>query len=159
MGWVSVIKRPIANVNTLWTTYDYTNIDDVVEDPTAGSGDIISADDTDDTEEQIYDLALVNAANTLSLYSIDQVIVKVYGNYGGASSQDADVRVKIGSNWTSQQSLGLPATAAWVTKTFNGSWNVADFMTTFQIGLQASVTKNSIDIDVVYVILKGYSHP
>ncbi len=157
MGWVSQIRRPVGNVNALWTINTFANIDEVVEDPAAGDGATCKAEAPDDNEEQIWSMDDVDEPYT---WSIDQVVLKFYC-WRDEEPGLPDVRIKVNTTWSATQVLNLPdiTVPAWVTLTYNGTWNKADFEADFQVGVKtAAIDGNEeVHIDTLYAIVHGYT--
>lgn len=147
------IIRPNSNNNTLWATFDYTNIDDVVTQPSAGDGAICAANRDDDNETQIWGLSAPS-----TLVSITQAVVWVYQTMENSNSKTITVNLNIGGNWQTGQTFtsAIDQTLTWVSKTFTGTWTSADFASALvSLGIGTMGNADDFDVDVIYVELTG----
>lgn len=116
-------RHIISNVNALWSTNAYTNLDNTVESPSTPSAVGITANDGDDNEDQQYNLA----QPTFSGYKFVTAI-KIWA-YPTVLDDSPIIRVKINgivygefnlfniNTWTSNTVSGL-----WIASDFSGGW-------------------------------------
>jgi hypothetical protein len=140
------IVRPNENNNMLWTTYAYTNIDDPVEEPAAGYGDTVWADQVDNLEKQQYDMG--------SLAGVDSVSQIVLHTRMAGFRGDVDCNIYIAEAWQTATNIypGDSEILAWQpTITWTGAWTQAD-LDGLLLGFTAhtSGTPDYIEIDVAY---------
>jgi len=146
------IVRPNANNNELWSGHDYINIDEVVVQPNAGGGDVISADKYDDMERQQYDMQTLSGVE-----SVTQIVLWVYAS-GIPLESYKYLRLNIapGGVWQTEQSKALTTSMAWYSATFNGTWTQAD-LDSLLIGLTTDTmgTNDNTAVDVAYCEIYG----
>ncbi len=156
VDWITQIKRPAGNDNALWLVNTYVNIDDAIEDPTVGDGITCYADQSDDNEEQIWNIDDVDEP---FMWSIDRVVLKFYC-WEDEEPPVLDVRIFVGSSWSSTQLLFLDdiLTPSWKTLTFDGTWDKADFEADFKVGVKTGAMNGNEEshIDALYATVHGY---
>jgi len=111
---------PNSNITSVWKTYNYTNIDNGVRQPSTNTSDYIQWNKSDDDEIQAYGMS-----NLSSLTSITSIKVWVYGK---RTSDDPDLqcRINVGGSYEDYQNFGLTSTSSWHSLTFNGTWTDTD---------------------------------
>lgn len=149
---VCEILRPSSNVNTLWSDYTYTKINDNVENPSSPDYDCVIADSGDDNEEQIWGFTDPQGTN----YStVSAIYVHMYGYQGHAPA--LTVRLKIGGNWTSTQSIDPDED--WHEVVFTGTWSRND-LNSLELGMKTPnmTSSNEVSISAIYCEICGTMH-
>ena len=154
-GTVCEIVRPNSNVNTLWETYSYTNIDDYVEKPSTPSSDSVEAGSSDDYEEQIWGFDVMSASN---IVSVTAVHANIHAADGHVTGDHPSVRIKAGGVWSATQTAELED--GWYTLIFYDVWSATD-IDSLQLGINPRLVNNSEDIilDAIYCEVCGSTSP
>jgi len=152
--------RPTSNVTATWSTYDYTNIDDAVSQPsTSGDGTSVYQGRNDDFEPGIWGFD-----SLASLTSITSVTVWVRHQYLEDDEpivENALLNAKIGGSWQGDQTINTSASGkTWVSHEFTGTWSASDF-DDFEVSLNAGSVGNADDyeVSVVYADVVGTAGP
>jgi hypothetical protein len=144
--------RPNGNENTLWTVYDYTNIDERVLPPkhgdiAGGPVNIIYAQESDSLEEQIY--TFESPTLTKTVLSID-----VYINGYRFSTNDLQVRLRVDGVWQTAQPalMSNDPNLDWNYVTFPGPFDISP-ATQFAVGVQTPLMSkaDSFFIDTIFI--------
>ncbi len=128
---------PNANINTLWSAFEFTSIDDGVRDPTVPSLDIVRANQNDDDELQEWGME-----NPVETYSeITTIEIKHYAELEDGTS-DGDINLRVGGSLQTAQAMNLVTSLAWRSNTFTGNFSQSDVDS-----LQVIVDSNTRDKD------------
>ena len=144
---------PNSNITSVWKTYNYTNIDNGVRQPSTNTSDYIQWNKSDDDEIQAYGMS-----NLSSLTSITSIKVWVYGK---RTSHDPDLqcRINVGGSYEDYQNFGLTSTSSWHSLTFNGTWTDTDVNALGVYFLSGSIGGFSDNkIYLVYAEITGTAH-
>ena len=153
---MAVTKRPGSNVNTLWDTYDYTNIDDAVSSPTAsGDSDYIVA--TDSNEDDIQKYSFPGFDPTASFATVTSI--QAYVRCKDIGGRDPEFEVSVYFNSTEQTkrtiSMDEEGSFAWFSPTaWTGSW-AASSVSGIQLWFDASGRNPDFQISVAYIVVDG----
>jgi hypothetical protein len=145
------VLRPNSNVNTLWDSYNYLNLDLTVLSPSSPSATShVQPDSGDDNKEQIWGFTDPGESGYDTVTSIYLHIHADDGNVSG----DVTVRLKIAGNWTASQADELED--GWYEFLFTGSWDYDD-LDTLQLGINPGTVNNTEDIifDAFYCEICG----
>ena len=149
------ILRPSGNVNTLWVTNSFSNINEVVINPAAGGGGSVQADDGDESEEQIWSFPSLS-----SLTAITSVDIHIYHRDTGISGDPpAGVRIKVGGVWSASQDFNYNGTYSWDSNAYGGTWVDSDFVN-FEVGVTAPNSIGSgreYELSTLYAEITGTS--
>lgn len=146
--------RPNSNITTsAWSEYNYTSIDEVVTDPTAGDGTVLTLTDADSSNEQQWGATTPSGSSG----TISSVVIKVLARTNNVSDDlPATITPKIRSNstWYSASSQTISSndsTCSWYTFTITNSMGAISTMSP-AVGIYTdSINKNcDLIIDAVY---------
>ncbi|QDU81547.1 hypothetical protein Pla110_32890 [Polystyrenella longa] len=146
--------RPNSNVTSVFTVFDYTNIDDNVLTGAAGDGLSCTIDRTDDNEQQQW--GLTAPVESFTEVTSCTVHLRSYNDDDG----DTDVlhaRLLLGGVWTGYQDITMGGGSyTWTSCEITGSWSGSDF-TSAQIELKTDsiASSDNFQLDVLYVELNG----
>ena len=147
---MATIFRPMVAVNSVWDTSAVTLIDEAVTQPTAGSGDIVIADPTDDFERQIYGTFKNGSAVPSDTFTtVGSITVWCYCKDDGGGDTTLDVDVHIDGVTETPQQFAYTGSYAWYSKEFTGSWSASD-VDSMQVGLTTGDDPD-LNLDVMYV--------
>ena len=141
--------RPNGDDTILWgASPSWSVIDDAVTQPTAGSGDLITADKFDDLEENIWNMTTQAGVGTAT-----QVVLWINSKLITSSVNIIlTCRLNLGG-WTSTQNITINSeTAGWYSLTFTGTWTSGN-VDGMQVGIKTptiSAAEDGIDMDVMY---------
>ncbi len=152
------ILRPTTAVNSEWEDYAVTLIDEVVTQPSAGSGDTIYCDFKDDDEEQQYGgWEHAVEASIADLYlTVTSITVWMLCGDDGGSDDWIDVRVKSNNAWGPYERItvtGTWASMTWKSVTFVGAWDGAA-LDSMELGLLCGMSPE-LKVDVLYLEIDG----
>jgi hypothetical protein len=147
--------RPNSNITTsAWGEYNYTAIDEVVTDPTAGDGTILTVGNADESNEQQWGLQTPSG----TVGNVTSVVVKILARTNNTSDDfAAEITPKIRSNgvWYSATSGSIATndtTCSWYTFTITNSMGAISTMSPAVAIFTDFVHKYcDLIIDTVYV--------
>lgn len=140
------ILRPSGNVNTLWGTYDYTNIDDELTYPDSHSqADSAQPGKNDDSEEQAWSFPVPTG-------EVTSLKVWIVGSAFGGPPKPGwmGVRLKVNGSFVTQQAFTLDA-RSWNSKEFTDGWSS---VSSLEVWLEADPSIEPTEgqrVEVLYV--------
>jgi hypothetical protein len=153
--------RPTANINSVWTTFAATSIDDAVTQPSAGSGDTCSINDAVGPLAQQWRL---DAPTGTGVITSTQLWVRYRSDANNDGAITA-VRVRLNGTWHSGTLTGSSSSGSYVWNSCTltaagGSYgtNVGS-APAVELTYVGAAPDSFVDVDVVYLVNTYSSYP